>query len=174
MLHCSYQHVLEPKNTYNSVFSRKKQISLFYFLRREKCESKFCKGKLSQNRHCKATYSVCTQTANNFKSGDTAAFRLPLQRWLFLFSHEPFRSLIMKRIGSRRESSEESLPTRLSGWMQTFKEYLQQYITTITVFRIPGCWNSRSSLPAVNKISGRRGLANSRFTLNCWLIRDSR
>ena len=40
-----------------------------------------------------------------------ASFRLPLQRWLFLFSHEPFRSLIMKAIGSRRESSVDILPS---------------------------------------------------------------
>ena len=116
MLHCSYQHVLEPNSTYNNVFSRKKQISLFCFLRRGKSEGKFCKGKFSQNIHCKAQILL-------------ASFRLPLQRWLFLFSHEPFRSFIMKRIGSRRENSAECFTKRLSGWMQTFKEYLQQYIT---------------------------------------------
>ena len=111
MLHCSYQHVLEPNSTYNNVFSRKKQISLFCFLRRGKSEGKFCKGKFSQNIHCKPTYSVCTQTTILKEQILLASFRLPLQRWLFLFSHKPFRSLIMKAIGSRRESSVDILPS---------------------------------------------------------------
>ena len=55
------------KHVQHCFFAKKKQISLFWFLRRERSESKFCKGKFSQNIHFKATYSVCTQTANTLR-----------------------------------------------------------------------------------------------------------
>ena len=115
----------------SSLFHEKKQISLFVFLRKENNSKQILQGKFSQNKDCMQSKKFSTPNANKSKGCRGYSFYLASR-----FNACPFffrtsvSEALSRRIGTRRESSEESFTTQLSSSLPFKLRFAKNILST--------------------------------------------